>query len=132
MPHTILIVEDYAPVRRLLHEWLESAFPGTEVTEASSGEEGVSAVQARPPEVILMDIGLPGMNGIEAAGRIAALAPQARVVMLSALDGDRLRQKAAAAGASAYVSKGSAHRELLPVLEKLLSSGTPLGRGVET
>ena len=72
----------------------------------SSGEEGVASVQTRAPGVVLMDIGLPGMSGIEAVRRIKAVAPHTRIVMLTALNDEAHRREAFAAGASAYVPKG--------------------------
>jgi len=129
MRHRILIVDDYAPVRGLLREWLESMFPGTDVVEGASGEEAVAGVLASAPDVVLMDIGLPGMSGMEAARRISALAPGVRIVMLSALDGKLLRDKALAEGASAYISKSRMHNDLIPVLTRLLPSGTSAAPG---
>lgn len=104
-------------------------FPGVEVAEAASGEEGIASVQAQTPRVVLMDIGLPGMNGIEAVRRIHAVAPHARVVMLTVLDDEVHRQKALAAGACAYVAKRRMHTELIPVMAALLSSDLALTSG---
>ncbi len=126
MRPTILIVEDQEPVRRLLGEWLGSVFPGVEVVGASSGEEGVASVQTRAPGVVLMDIGLPGMSGIEAVRRIKAVAPHTRIVMLTALNDEVHRREAFAAGASAYVPKGRIRTELIPVMAGLLTSDSAL------
>ena len=83
-PH-ILIVEDHQGVRQSLREWLELSFPGYRLLEATSGEEAVILAQAMCPCLVIMDIGLPGMSGIEAAQGIKAAVPATRVVMLTIL-----------------------------------------------
>ena len=118
-PH-ILIVEDHQGVRQSLREWLELSFPGYRLLEATSGEEGVTLAQAMSPCLVIMDIGLPGMNGIEAAQSIKAAVPTTRVVMLTMFDDEAHRADAAAAGVSAYVPKRKVRTELLPILTRLL------------
>ena len=118
-PH-ILIVEDHQGVRQSLREWLELSFPHYELLEATSGEEGVTLAQAMSPCLVIMDIGLPGMNGIEAAQSIKAAVPTTRVVMLTMYDDEAHRADAVAAGVSAYVPKRKVQTELLPVLTRLL------------
>jgi DNA-binding NarL/FixJ family response regulator len=81
----------------------------------------VDLVRSQAPDIVLMDIGLPGMNGIEATRRIKAIAPQVRVVILSILEDPEYQADAAAAGASAYVPKRKMHTELIPILTGLLS-----------
>jgi len=119
-PH-ILIVEDHKGVRQSLREWLELSFPRYPVIEANSGEEGVTVARAMAPCLVIMDIGLPGMNGIEAAQGIKAAAPATQVVMLTMFDDEAHRADAAAAGVSAYVPKRLVQTELLPVLTRLLA-----------
>ena len=118
-PH-ILIVEDHQGVRQSLREWLELSFPRYQLLEATNGEEGVTLAQAMSPCLVIMDIGLPGMNGIEAAQSIKAAVPTTRVVMLTMYDDEAHRADAVAAGVSAYVPKREVQTELLPVLTRLL------------
>ena len=94
---------------------------GCQLLEATSGEEGVTVAQAMSPGLVIMDIGLPGMNGIEAAAGIKAAVPTTRVVMLTMHDDEAHRAAAAAAGVSAYVPKRKVRTELLPVLTRLLA-----------
>ena len=121
MDPRILIVEDHQGVRQSLREWLELSFPQCQLLEATSGEEGVTVAQAMSPSLVIMDIGLPGINGIEAAAGIKAAVPTARVVMLTMYDDEAHRADAAAAGVSAYVPKRKVRTELLPVLTRLLA-----------
>ena len=116
----ILIVEDHKGVRQSLREWLELSFPRYQLLEATSGEEGAILAQAMSPCLVIMDIGLPGMNGIEAAQSIKAAVPTTRVVMLTMFDDEAHRADAVAAGVSAYVPKRKVQTELLPILTVLL------------
>jgi DNA-binding NarL/FixJ family response regulator len=124
MTHNILIVEDHEFVRQSLREWLELSFPHYRLLEATSGEEAVTIAQTMSPRLIIMDIGLPGMSGIEAAQGIKAVLPDAQVVMLTIYDDEAHRADAAAAGASAYVPKRKVQTDLLPVVARLLSGST--------
>jgi DNA-binding NarL/FixJ family response regulator len=116
----ILIVEDHQGVRHSLREWLELSFPRYQLLEATSGEEGVTLAEAMSPCLVIMDIGLPGMNGIEAAQSIKAAVPTTQVVMLTMFDDEAHRADAVKAGVSAYVPKRKVQTELLPVLTRLL------------
>lgn len=118
---TIMIVEDHDAVRAALCDWLGAAFPNCIVIEAKSGEEAVDLALAQPPDVVLMDISLPGMNGIGATRRIKAAVPQTQVVMLTIHEAPEYQADAMAAGASAYIVKRHMHTELIPTLSKLLS-----------
>jgi len=122
MPVIILIVEDHDAVRQSLREWLEAVFPQCRVMEAASGEEAVEVAQATSPRVVVMDIVLPQMDGIEATRRIKASVPAAEVVMLTIHEAEAYRADAAAAGASAYVPKSAMQTELIPTLAALLAS----------
>ena len=119
-PH-ILIVEDHQGVRQSLREWLELSFPRYQLLEAASGEEAVGMARTMPPSLVIMDIGLPGMTGIEATQGIKAAAPATLVVMLTIYDDEAHRTDAVAAGVSAYVPKRKVQTELLPALTRLLA-----------
>ena len=116
---TILIVEDHDGIRRLLREWLGDAFPQNTLRDVATGEEAVALAATELPGLVLMDIQLPKMNGIEATRQIKALSPRSRVVMLSSMDNVALRIAASAAGASAYVSKHGMRTDLIPVIEAM-------------
>jgi DNA-binding NarL/FixJ family response regulator len=101
----VLIVDDQAPFRRAARA-VVTATPGFEVVgEAESGEEAVAMADALGPGLVLMDINLPGINGIEATRRITAAHPDAVVVLLSTYQAGDLPADADSCGAAAYVHK---------------------------
>jgi CheY-like chemotaxis protein len=115
-----LIVEDHAPLRRLLRRWLTDTLVDCCILEARSGEEAVALVRDQSPDLVLMDIGLPAMKGIEATRRIKAILPQVPVVIVTALDEAIHGRAAHEAGAGAYIMKTAMHTDLLQALTALL------------
>jgi DNA-binding NarL/FixJ family response regulator len=104
-PVLVLIVDDQAPFRRAARA-VVTATPGFEVVgEAESGEEAVELADALGPGLVLMDINLPGINGIEATRRITAAHPHAVVMLLSTYQAGDLPSDAGSSGAAQYVHK---------------------------
>jgi DNA-binding NarL/FixJ family response regulator len=122
MSMTILIVEDHDDVRRAMRDWLEVEFPRCRVIEAASGEEAIVMARIESPRLVVMEIRLPGMNGIETTRQIKAALPCVQIVMLTVHTSDIYRADARAAGASAYVTKQRMHSELVPTLAALLAN----------
>ncbi len=120
MSKTILVVEDQEDNRRILRDLLTSA--GYEVIEAVTGEEGVISAEAHRPDLIVMDIQLPGLDGYEATRRIKASPALREIPIIAvtsyALSGDDV--KAFEAGCAAYVSKPFSPRELLAKIREYL------------
>ena len=120
MAGRILAVDDQEDNRRILRDLLTMA--GYEVIEAVTGEDAVTLAEAQRPDLILMDIQLPGIDGYEATRRIKANAALRAVPVIAvtsyALSGDET--KAVAAGADAYVSKPFSPRALLAKVREFL------------
>ena len=116
----ILLVEDHGYLRSSLKCWLASVFPDFNVLEVNSAESAVLLLNNFTPRMVVMDITLPGMDGIVATRLIKARLPDTDVVMLSIHDEQAYRKSAELAGAAGYVSKASLHTELIPVLKELL------------
>ena len=120
MPVTILIVEDHDDVRKALRYWLELEFPLCRVIGAASGEQAIALARTEAPRLVIMDICLPGIDGIEAARQVKTTLPLAQIVMLTIHTDDIYRAEAQVAGASAYVTKQRMRSELVPALAALL------------
>lgn len=122
MTPTILIVEDHAPLRAILCDWLAGTFNTHTITSAGDGLEAVELAQLQAPQLVLMDLDLPHLNGLEATRRIKATAPNTHVVMLTIHEDQAHRADAVAAGASAYVPKRKLHNELMSVVQPLVEN----------
>ena len=124
---TIIIVEDHDELRETLLEWLKSVFSDCTFLVAGSGEKAIELAEAHQPAIVLMDIQLPGINGIEAIRRIKKISPQTQALILSVMNVSAYKEEAMAAGACAYVNKQHMHAELIPALTRLLSPQTTEG-----
>jgi DNA-binding NarL/FixJ family response regulator len=117
----VLIVDDFTPFRRYLWSMLDQE-PGLRlVGEASDGIEALQKVGDLQPDLVLLDVGLPQLNGIDAGRQIRKLAPRAKILFLSQEFSFDLVQEAFRLGASGYVHKQRAADELLPAIKAVLS-----------
>jgi len=112
----IALADDHAVMRTGLRLVLERQADFTVVGEASDGREAVALVQREAPEVLVMDIGMPNLNGIEAARQVAAAAPQVAVVILSMHSDEAYVLRALKAGARGYLLKESAESDLIAAI----------------
>lgn len=120
----ILIVDDHALLRQGLRQVLELE-PDLEVVgEAQDGFEAVAKARELAPDVVLMDINMPGLNGIEATRRVRREMPDVRVLVLTIHDDDEYLREAAQAGVSGYVLKDVEPRELVRAV-RLSAAGRP-------
>jgi DNA-binding NarL/FixJ family response regulator len=117
-PIRILLVDDDSNVRRGLRMRLLLDEDLAVVGEAADGAAGVEAVIDLEPDVVILDINMPVMDGVSACQRITGLALPCRVVMLSLQDDDALRHRCREAGATAFVCKDDASHALLPAIRR--------------
>ena len=103
MPKTILIVDDQKGVRRLLEELFK--MEGWNVYTASDGIEAVSQVKASSPDIVLMDMKMPNMNGLESSSQILALCPDMRIIMMTAYGEMDVVKKALEVGVRRCITK---------------------------
>ena len=120
----VLLADDHAIVRRGLRSLLETEPQMSVVAEAADGHEAIRLAEEHHPDVAILDIGMPLMNGIEVAARLRAMDQPPRVVVLSMHTDESYILRALAAGAQAYLLKDSTDEELLPAL-RAVASGKP-------
>jgi len=119
--YRVLVVEDSTIFRTLLKETLQSRFPSMEILEAVDGEEAMKEITARPPDLIFMDVKLPGENGLDLTAKIKAKYPDAIVIVLTSYDTPEYREAAVKAKANHFLAKGSSSREgILTLVESIL------------
>jgi DNA-binding NarL/FixJ family response regulator len=117
---SVLVVEDYEPFRQYVCSTLGKRTELQIVGEASDGLEAVQQTQELLPDLILLDIGLPRLGGIEAARQIRKLSPQSRILFVSQDISVHVVQGALAEGAKGYVAKTDARREILTAVDAVL------------
>jgi len=116
-PIGVLIADDHPVVRMGLEALVSDASSMCVVAEAASGEEAVELVLLHRPDVVLMDLRMPGIGGVEAIQQICSVWPDARIVVLTTYDGDEDIYRALRAGARAYLLKDAPRATLLETIE---------------
>jgi DNA-binding NarL/FixJ family response regulator len=126
MAISVSIVEDNRGTRESLKELLRRA-PGLRCVGAyGSGEEALQKIPGEIPDVVLMDINLPGMRGIECVARLKAKTPKMQVLMLTTYDESDLIFESLRAGAHGYILKNTTPAELIQAVEQVYSGGAPM------
>ena len=131
-PIRVLVAEDHERFRRLLVSTLQKQMGGQVqyIREVADGLEAVQEAQSLQPDLILLDIGLPTLNGIEAARQIHKLSPTSKIVFVTQESSADMVQEAFNIGACGYVVKADAGRELIPALDAVLRGQTYLSQSL--
>lgn len=116
----VLVIEDHDALRLALCEWIGKSFCRSRVRDACNVEDGLRIIDAESVDIVLMDIQLPGMNGIDGARACLQRSPRTTIVMVSNYDDTSHRAAAAQAGVTAFVPKRTIGKELSPVLRDLM------------
>ena len=126
MAITVSIVEDDAGMREILVDWVNHADGFRCVSNHSSGEAAVEAIPKHKPQVVIMDINLPGINGVESVRRLKPLLPTAQFVMLTVYEDEDHIFQALQAGATGYLLKHTIREDLMTALRDLSGGGSPM------
>jgi DNA-binding NarL/FixJ family response regulator len=126
MPITISIVEDNDKLRGTLAKVIGRAEGFKFVSDYGSAEDALAELPRVKPEVVLMDINLPGMNGVECVRKLKALMPQVQVMMLTVYEDTENIFNALAAGANGYLLKRTPTRELIDAIREVHRGGSPM------
>ena len=127
----ILLVDDHGPTREEMMNLIEEHDDLNVIGQAATGEEGLRQVQQLHPDLVLMDVVMPGMNGIEATRAIRGSDPGVRVLALSNHTGRNLVKALIEAGAAGYVRKDHAYEELILAIRTVAGGHPYLGAQVE-
>lgn len=121
----VLIVDDHEIVREGIRRLLSQSRPDWQICgEANNGRQAIDSVKTLEPDVVVLDITMPGMNGLEAARRIMSNGTQTRILIFTMHESDRLSEEVREAGAHGYVQKSQAARDLVQAIECVLHGGT--------
>jgi DNA-binding NarL/FixJ family response regulator len=127
----IIVVDDHAVIRRGVQGILR-AFPEWELCgEAENGQEAIKLAESIKPEIIIMDVSMPGLNGLEATRIIRNILPCAKILLLTLHSSSELVRSAFRAGARGYVLKSDAEHELVRALNVLAGDGTYVSPGID-
>lgn len=127
----VLIVEDFDPFRQFILSTLRENPQLQIVGEATDGLEAVQKAEELKPELILLDIGLPNLNGIEAKNRICKLLPDTKIIFLSQDNDPEIVGAVLSNGAQGYVLKVDVGNELLPAIKAVLRGERFVSSGVK-
>ena len=126
MPITVSIVEDQEPLRNTLARVLNRAEGFKCISHFGSAEEAIKEIPKKPPEVVLMDINLPGLNGVECVRQLKEKVPKLLIMMLTVYEDTENIFNALAAGASGYMLKRTPRADLLEAIREVHRGGSPM------
>lgn len=126
----VLVVDDHEMVRRGIRKMIEIEKGITVVGEAANGDEAVAAALKAHPDVVLMDIQMPGMNGLEATRRILQAKPQVAIIMLTVYDDDEYVLEAIKSGAMGYLLKDLDATALVAAIRKVATGESLIDQDV--
>jgi len=126
MAIAVSIVEDDAQARKILARWITHASGFRLAGDCGDAESALELLPARQPNVVLMDINLPGMSGVEAVKKLKPLLPATQFVMLTVYEDADHIYSALAAGATGYLLKQTPREELFAALEEVHNGGSPM------
>jgi DNA-binding NarL/FixJ family response regulator len=118
---TILIVDDHTQLRVLMREIVAEVSDLHVVGEAADGEEAIRLVQALRPAIVLLDLAIPGVSGLEVLQWMKVEHPETKVIIVTVHTEDAYRQAAEASGADAFLLKKTLVTDLLPTIRRLYS-----------
>jgi len=121
-PISILLVDDNPVFLRIATHFLQQQAEVVIVGVASRGEEALGQIQDLRPQVVLLDLSLPGLSGLEVIPLLRIKLPKVKIIALTLMDADGYRQAALAAGADDFVSKTTLNIHLLPAIRRAVQT----------
>ena len=127
---TVSLVEDDAGTRQSLKAVLDASHTLSCLNAYPSGETALKEIPANPPEVVLMDINLPGMSGIECVAQLKPLVPKLQILMLTTYEDSKLIFDSLRSGASGYLLKNVPPQEVVQAVEQVSAGGSPMSMAI--
>jgi CheY-like chemotaxis protein len=118
----ILIIEDNSILRDLLRSWLNELMPDCDIYLTSNGEDGLEQTKILKPDIVVVDIKLPGINGLEVTRIIKNNLDKTEVIVLTIYEGVNYKNDAYAAGAALFINKREMHLKLPGAIQSILSA----------
>lgn len=128
----IVIVDDHAMMRQLIKAILQKRGDVEIVGEAEDGQSALEVIGLTAPDLAILDVAIPRLNGIETTARLGVLEPNTKVLMVSVYTEPTLVRQALNSGARGYLAKGEMGQELLPAIEAVQEGGTFLSPSIAT
>lgn len=125
--YTVLVVDDVAAYRRLIRAVLEDSNVFEVIGEAADGFQAIRLAQETQPDLVLLDLSMPQMDGLETLPQLLEVSSHSKVVVLSGFSHERMGRVTLERGASAYLQKGLTPEELVRELLKVMASEVPQG-----
>ncbi|HVU27088.1 MAG TPA: response regulator transcription factor [Verrucomicrobiae bacterium] len=130
MSVSVSIIEDDVPAREILADWIRRAEGFNCASEHDDAESALEILPQKKPAVVLVDINLPGVNGIECIRRLKPVLPDTQFVMLTVYEDDNHIFRALSAGASGYLLKQTQRQMLLAALKEVHAGGSPMSSNI--
>lgn len=121
MAATILVIDPYEAVRRALCQWLQVEFPSIHVLQARNESEAITCIDVKLPNLVIIDILLPGNNGVKTTQKIKSLLPLVPILILTMYEDEEYRTEVLKAGASIFIPKQKMFKQLIPIVETHLA-----------
>ena len=121
-PKLILVADDSEIVRKLIKDHLLQVRGDFKVGEAANGAEAIEKAKSLPPDLILLDLAMPEMNGVQAASTLKSIMPEVPIILFTIYNGDSVKSLAATAGIDLVLSKPDGMKPLIEAIDTLLGT----------
>jgi DNA-binding NarL/FixJ family response regulator len=130
-PISVLLVDDNPAFLRIATRFLQQHGDIAVVSAAGGGQEALALAQDLQPDIVVIDLAMPGLSGLDTIPRLRAVLPKVGIIALTVLDTNGYRQAALAAGANDFVPKATLDTDLLPAIRRVAQAGPPRPRAAD-
>lgn len=132
MPYSILVADDHDIIREGIKKILQGCQEYQVVAEAVDGQDTLKKVEEHKPDVLLLDVSMPKVGGLDIIGQVHHLSPRTKILIITVHKADAYIMKALKAGVKGYLQKENAAEDLLPALRKITAGGTYLASTISS